>query len=185
MKVKVTFCGGSHSVAPPLLHLDEAAQGGRGGDLQLIHRLQLRSDFLTHNFSPDLINCSTFLLLSPFSGFIHKLKSFHLTGNFVTVFCNRFTPLSSHRSDLSGYLQIHLFPKKIVEAHPAGCYQESHCTTPGAAIKKFRQSRSSSALGSAHLQLLSLLAPTLLVISIIEAFLAFFHRHISGIESQL
>ena len=35
--MKVTFCGGSHSVASALLHLDHPAEGGGGGDLQLIH----------------------------------------------------------------------------------------------------------------------------------------------------
>ena len=64
MKVKVTFCGSGHSVAPPLLHLEEAAEGGGGGDLQLVHHLQLPllrlgSDFLTHNFSLDFVNFST------------------------------------------------------------------------------------------------------------------------------
>ena len=60
MKVKVTFCGSGHSVAPPLLHLEEAAEGGGGGDLQLVHDLlpllRLGSDFLTHNLFLDLIN---------------------------------------------------------------------------------------------------------------------------------
>ena len=37
VKVKVTFCGGSHYVASALLHLDQPAEGGGGRDLQLIH----------------------------------------------------------------------------------------------------------------------------------------------------
>ena len=90
MKVKVTFCGSGHSVAPPLLHLEEAAEGGGGGDLQLVHHLlpllRLGSDFLTHNFSLDFVNFSTLYSCNHQNHPLFFSSSFH----FITVFRFRF-----------------------------------------------------------------------------------------------
>ena len=90
MKVKVTFCGSGHSVAPPLLHLEEAAEGGGGGDLQLVHHLQLPllrlgSDFLTHNLSLDFVNFPPCIL-----AITRTIRWFFSSFHFITVFRFRF-----------------------------------------------------------------------------------------------